>query len=78
LKIALTLDSKVQLAHFYSGLVQLKLGNFAEAAKEFENELALNPADIQAKYHLGYVLLPIRKRARHAIDEGSNSEGSCF
>jgi len=64
LKIALTLDSKVQLAHFYSGLVQLKLGKFAEAAKEFENELALNPADIQAKYHLGYVLLANQETGR--------------
>jgi tetratricopeptide (TPR) repeat protein len=64
LKIALTLDSKAPLAHFYSGLVQLKLGKFAEAAKEFENELALNPADIQAKYHLGYVLLANQETGR--------------
>ena len=64
LKIALTLDSKVWLAHFYSGLVQLKLGKFAEAEKEFENELALNPADIQAKYHLGYVLLANQETGR--------------
>ena len=35
----------------------MKLGRFAEAKKEFGSELALNPNDVQAKYHLGYVLL---------------------
>jgi len=64
LKAALTLDSKVQLAHFYSGLVYLKLGNFAEAEREFEKELLINPADIQAKYHLGYVLLANQETKR--------------
>lgn len=64
LKAALALDSKVQLAHFYSGLVQLRLGNFTEAARAFESELALNPADIQAKYHLGYVLLAMQQTKR--------------
>ena len=28
---------------FYSGLIYLKAGKFADAAREFENELALNP-----------------------------------
>lgn len=57
LKAALALDNRILLAHFYSGLVLLKLGKFDEAAREFEAELALNPSDLQAKYHLGYVLL---------------------
>ena len=45
------------LAHFYSGVVYLKLGKFDEAKKHFEAELALNPNDLQAKYDLAYVLL---------------------
>jgi tetratricopeptide (TPR) repeat protein len=64
LKAALALDSKVLLAHFYSGLVHLKLGNFTEAARAFESELILNPADTQAKYHLGYVLLATQETKR--------------
>jgi tetratricopeptide (TPR) repeat protein len=57
LKTAVSLDNKVLLAHFYAGLVYLKLGKFEEARKEFEAELSLNPNDWQAKYDLGYVLL---------------------
>jgi tetratricopeptide (TPR) repeat protein len=38
-------------------VIYLKLGRFAEAQKEFEAELVLNPNDVQAKYDLGYVLL---------------------
>src|SRR5262249_22147786 len=57
LKTAISLDTKVLLAHFYSGTIYLKLGKFPEAEKEFEAELALNPDDLQAKYNLGYVLL---------------------
>ncbi len=57
LQSAIALDNKVLLAHFYSGVVYLKLGKFEEAKKEFEAELALNPNDLQAKYNLAYVLL---------------------
>jgi Flp pilus assembly protein TadD len=57
LRTAISLDNKVLLAHFYSGIVYLKLGKFEEARKEFEAELSLNPNDWQAKYDLGYVLL---------------------
>jgi tetratricopeptide (TPR) repeat protein len=64
LKAALALDSKVKLAHFYSGLVHIKLGNLADAAREFESELLLNPTDVQARYHLGYVLLANQETKR--------------
>src|SRR5258708_545073 len=57
LQSALRLDHAVLLAHFYSGVIYLKLGKFDEAKKEFEAELGLNPHDWQAKYDLGYVLL---------------------
>jgi tetratricopeptide (TPR) repeat protein len=47
----------VLLAHYYTGVIYLKLGKFVEAKQEFGAELALNPGDLQAKYHLGFVLL---------------------
>jgi hypothetical protein len=34
------------------GLIHLKSGKLPDAAREFELELALNPNDSQAKYHL--------------------------
>src|SRR5207253_3527385 len=57
LQAALALDSKVLLAHYYAGVIYLKLGKFDEAKREFGAELALNSNDLQAKYHLGFVLL---------------------
>jgi tetratricopeptide (TPR) repeat protein len=57
LQSALALDHRVLLAHFYSGVIYLKLGKFDEAKKEFDAELVLNPNDWRAKYDLGYVLL---------------------
>ena len=57
LRIALTLDDKVRLAHFYTGLIHLKAGKFPDAEHEFQQELKLNPSDLQAKYHLAFVVL---------------------
>ena len=57
LQIALKLDDKVRLAHFYTGLIYLKDGKMDLAAREFESELAVNPNDFTAKYHLGFVVL---------------------
>src|SRR5262249_12394515 len=56
-RTALALDDKVRMAHFYSGLIHLKAGKLAEAEREIESELALNPKDIQARYHLAFVTL---------------------
>ena len=64
LKAALALDGKTRLAHFYSGLVYINLGKLDEAARAFESELAINPNDIQAKYHLGFVLLADQQSER--------------
>ncbi|MGH9971045.1 MAG: tetratricopeptide repeat protein, partial [Pyrinomonadaceae bacterium] len=61
LKNALSLDSKSLLAHYYSGVIYLKLGNFNRAVQEFESELTLNPKDVRAKYHLAFVLLADQK-----------------
>jgi tetratricopeptide (TPR) repeat protein len=49
LRNALALDNKARLAHFYTGLIHLKAGKL--------QELALNPNDFQAKYHLAFVVL---------------------
>ncbi len=57
LQTALSLDDKVRLAHFYMGLIHLKAGKIQDAARAFEQELALNPNDFQAKYHLAFVVL---------------------
>jgi tetratricopeptide (TPR) repeat protein len=51
------------MVHYYSGLIFVKAGKFDEAAKEFENELASNPGDVQAKYHLAFVLFAQQKTA---------------
>ncbi|HKG79084.1 MAG TPA: tetratricopeptide repeat protein, partial [Pyrinomonadaceae bacterium] len=65
LRTALSLDNKVRLAHFYTGLIHLKAGKFQDAAREFQQELALNPNDFQAKYHLAFVVL-----AQQETDKG--------
>jgi tetratricopeptide (TPR) repeat protein len=52
-----TSNSQALLVHRYAGLLYLQLNKRGEAALEFEKELALNPADVQAKYYLADVLL---------------------
>ena len=64
LQTAISLDRKVRLAHFYAGLILLKAGSLEKAAREFESELALNANDVQAKYHLGFVLLAQQKTSQ--------------
>lgn len=64
LRTALSLDDKIRLAHFYSGLIYLKDGKMDDAAREFQNELTLNPNDLTAKYHLGFVLLAQQQTER--------------
>jgi Flp pilus assembly protein TadD len=39
------------------GVIHLKAGKLQDAAREFEQELSLNPADFQARYHLAFVFL---------------------
>lgn len=64
LKIALSLDSKTRLAHYYSGLIYLKLGKLDQAQQELESELLGNPKDVRARYHLAFVLLANQKSAQ--------------
>ncbi len=49
--------SNMPLVHYYAGLLYLKLNKREEAAREFERELVVNSADIEAKYALSNVLL---------------------
>ncbi len=58
---ALALDRKTRLAHYYSGLIYLKLGKLDLAEQEFGSEVALNPKDVRARYHLAFVLLANQK-----------------
>src|SRR5262249_1291069 len=46
LKAATAVDDKVRLAHYYTGLVYLRLGRFDDAGREFERELVLNDKDV--------------------------------
>jgi tetratricopeptide (TPR) repeat protein len=64
LKKASEMDSRLPMAHYYSGLIYIKMGKFDEAAREFEAELAVNPKDSDAKYHLAFVLLSGRQTDR--------------
>jgi len=64
LKAALALDPRLRLAHYYSGLIQIRAGRMDDAAREFESELALNPSDVQSKYHLGFALLASQQTER--------------
>ena len=64
LKIALSLDSKTRLAHYYSGLIYLKLGKLDQAQQELESELVGNPKDVRTRYHLAFVLLANQKSAQ--------------
>lgn len=64
LRKASEMDSRLPMAHYYSGLIHIKLGKFDEAAREFEAELTLSPKDNQAKYHLSFVLLAVGQITR--------------
>ncbi|HEY6332788.1 MAG TPA: tetratricopeptide repeat protein, partial [Blastocatellia bacterium] len=61
LKAALALNDRVPLAHFYSGLIYVKMGKMDDAAREFESEVAIDGNNIEAKYHLAFVLLANQK-----------------
>jgi tetratricopeptide (TPR) repeat protein len=52
-----TSNSPTPLVHRYAGLLYLRLNKRGEAMRQFEQELALNPGDVQSKYYLADVLL---------------------
>ncbi len=52
-----SLNSNAPLTHHNAGMIYLKLQKRDEAVREFESELQLNPADVQAKYVLANALV---------------------
>jgi len=64
LRTAVSLDNQVRLAHFYTGVIFLRMGKLVDATREFEIELTLNPHDVEAKYHLAYALLARQETER--------------
>jgi len=54
---ALQSDPSLLKAHFDEGLAYIHWEHWADAEKEFKAELALNPGDPDATYHLGFVYL---------------------
>ena len=73
LRTAISLDAKVRLAHFYAGMIHVRTGKLDEAAREFEAELALNPARRSGKIssRLRRARAP-GYRAGHKIDAGGH------
>jgi tetratricopeptide (TPR) repeat protein len=63
----LELDGKHKKAHYSAGLSYIRADRPAEAAAEFEAELAVSPEDTDAKYHLGYSLLQQAKADAAAV-----------
>jgi tetratricopeptide (TPR) repeat protein len=48
-------DPQLPRAHFYEGLAYIRWVHWPEAAEQFQDELNLNPGDLDALYHLGFV-----------------------
>jgi tetratricopeptide (TPR) repeat protein len=64
---AATLDAALPQAHYNAGQSLIRLNRLDEAEKEFKQELALNPNDESAKYHLAYTLLERKTRIDEAL-----------
>src|SRR5260221_14736511 len=50
LQLALSLDSKTPMAHYYSGLIHIKAGKFDEAGKEFQRDFPPAPRPPPAQH----------------------------
>ena len=50
-------DPNLPKAHYFAGQADIRWEHWAEAAGEFQAELALVPSDTEAKYNLGFVYL---------------------
>lgn len=59
-------DTALRRAHYQAGLAYIRDAKPAEAAAEFEAELARSPDDPDAKYHLGYAYLQLSQRDKAA------------
>jgi tetratricopeptide (TPR) repeat protein len=56
-------DPSFLKAHYFAGQADIRSEHWPEAAQEFQAELALAPADMDAKYNLGFVLVQQSKTA---------------
>lgn len=54
---ALALNPGLPRAHLVAGLACINADHMGDAEKEFKAELAIDPANVEAKYHLAYVYL---------------------
>jgi tetratricopeptide (TPR) repeat protein len=54
---ALQADATLRKAHYFAGQADVRWGHWADAAVEFQAELALTPDDLDARYNLGFVYL---------------------
>ena len=70
--MALALNERARQAHYYSGLVYLKLEKFDEATREFEAELALNPNDLEARYPIDIGAVQLRHPVVVVHDQCAN------
>jgi tetratricopeptide (TPR) repeat protein len=52
---ALQADPSLPRAHFYAALAYIRWEHWPEARAELQAELAINPGDADATYHLGFV-----------------------
>jgi tetratricopeptide (TPR) repeat protein len=50
-------DPKLPKVHYFAGQADIRWEHWADAATEFQAELALVPSDADAKYNLGFVYL---------------------
>jgi tetratricopeptide (TPR) repeat protein len=54
---ALRADPALPRAHYFAGQADIRWEHWADAASEFQAELALAPDDLDAKYNLGFVYM---------------------
>jgi tetratricopeptide (TPR) repeat protein len=52
---ALESDPRTPKAHYYKGLAYIRWEHLPDAAREFKEELKIEPGDLDAMYHLGFV-----------------------
>jgi len=64
---ALQADPTLPKAHYFAGQADIRWEHWPEAAKEFQAEMKLEPADSDAKYNLGFVYLQ-QSRVDEAVE----------
>ena len=60
-------DTALRKVHYFAGQADIRSEKWADAAQEFQEELALAPDDLDSKYNLGFVYLQLSK-----VEEAAN------